>query len=55
MSKFIYILTIFMMALSSYSFAEEEPMCPEGKVYDADSQTCVDAPPVETPEEGSGQ
>lgn len=53
MSKFIYILTIFMITLGSYSFADDESMCPEGMVYDGDAQMCVDMPPMETHEESS--
>lgn len=50
----MYMLTIFMMALSSHSFAEGEQTCPEGKVFDDATQTCIDAP-VEVPQNGSGQ
>lgn len=53
MSKLFYILAIFMMASSINVFAEDEPACPEGKVFDADFEACIDAPAEEPAEEGS--
>ena len=44
MSKYLYLLAIFMMALSSNAFAEEHE-CDEGKVYNPDLGMCIDETP----------
>lgn len=51
MSKLFYLFAIMMLATGAYSYAEEEHMCPEGQVYDADSGTCMDAPAEESSSE----
>ena len=58
MPKLVYILAIAMLALSSYSFADEEVKCPEGKMFDTKTETCIDTPaemPETMPEEVKGE
>lgn len=42
MSKLVYLLTIFTLAFTTYTFADDEQTCPEGSVLDPDTGTCVE-------------
>jgi hypothetical protein len=47
MLKYVYILTVLMLAFGTYIQADEAMICKEGQVLDPVKKVCVDAPKVD--------